>query len=64
MIWMIFSLGAFLASILVAVLFAFDDWFSEREWLENALIWVSLFLVIPFIFFGVLVYELLNKIRD
>lgn len=64
MIWWIFSLCAFIASILVAVLLAFDDWFSEHEWLENILIWIALLLVSPFIVFGVLWHEVLSKIRE
>lgn len=64
MIWWIFSLCAFIASILVAVLLAFDDWFSEREWLEDILIWIALLLVSPFILFGVLWYEILSKGRE
>lgn len=64
MMWMIFSVCAFIASILVAVLCAFDDWFSEREWLEKVLIWLALFLVLPFIVIGCLWYEVLTKIRD
>ena len=64
MIWWIFSLCAFIASFLVAVLFAFDDWFSEHEWLEDILIWITLLLVSPFIVFGVLWYEVLSKTRD
>jgi hypothetical protein len=63
MIWWIFSLCAFIASFLVAVLYTFDDWFYEREWLESALIWTVLLLVSPFITFGVLWYEVLSKIR-
>lgn len=64
MIWFIFSLCAFIASILVAVLYAFDDWFAEHDRLETVLIWLALFLVLPFIVFGVLWYEVLSKIRD
>lgn len=64
MIWWIFSLCAFIASFLVAVLLAFDDWFSEREWFEDILIWIALLLVSPFIVFGVLWYEVLSKIRE
>lgn len=64
MIWWIFSLCAFIASILVAVLCAFDDWFSKHEQLEYALIWIALLLVSPFIVFGVLWYEALSKIRE
>jgi hypothetical protein len=64
MIWWIFSLCAFIASILVAVLLAFDDWFSEHETLEYVLIWIALLLVSPFILFGVLWYEVLSKIRE
>lgn len=64
MIWWIFSLCAFIASILVAVLLAFDDWFSEREWFEDILIWIALLLVSPFIVFGVLWYEVLSKIHE
>lgn len=64
MIWWIFSLCAFIASILVAVLLAFNDWFSEREWFEDILIWIALLLVSPFILFGVLWHEVLSKIRE
>jgi hypothetical protein len=64
MIWWIFSLCAFIASFLVAVSFAFDDWFSKHEMLEDVLIWTALLLVSPFILFGVLWYEVLSKIRD
>ena len=64
MIWCIFSLCAFIASILVAILYAFDDWFDNHEMLESVLIWTALLLVTPFICFGVLWYEVLSKIRD
>lgn len=64
MIWWIFSLCAFIASILVAVLSAFEGWFSEHETLEYVLIWAALLLVSPFIVFGVLWYEVLSKIRE
>jgi hypothetical protein len=64
MIWWIFSLCAFIASILVAVLLAFDDWFDEHELIEIILIWIALLLVSPFILFGVLWYEVLSKIRE
>lgn len=56
MIWCIFSLCAFIASILVAILYAFDDWFDKHEMLESVLIWTALLLVAPFICFGVLWY--------
>ena len=64
MIWCIFSLCAFIASILVAVLYAFDDWFAEHDRLEDVLIWTVLLLVSPFIVLGVLWYEVLSKTRD
>lgn len=64
MMWMIFSVCAFIASILVAVLCAFDDWFAEREWLVDVLVWLALLLVLPFIVIGCLWYEVLTKIRD
>lgn len=64
MIWWIFSLCAFIASFLVAVLYTFDDWFCEHDRLEYVLIWLALFLVSPFIVFGVVWYEVLTKIRD
>lgn len=64
MIWWIFSLCAFIASLLVAVLCTFDDWFNKYEWVENVLIWTVLLLVSPFIVFGVLWYEVLSKIRE
>ncbi len=64
MIWWIFSLCAFVASILVAVLFAFNEWFDEHETLENALIALVLLLVSPFIIFGVLWYEVLYNLSD
>ena len=62
MVWMIFSLCAFIASILVAVLYAFDDWFCEREWLEDIFMRLAVVLVIPFILVGCLFYEVLVKI--
>lgn len=62
MVWMIFSVCGFIASILVAILYAFYDWFSEREWLEDILIRLAVVLVIPFMFVGCLFYEVLVKI--
>lgn len=64
MIWMIFSLCAFIASILVAVLCAFDDWVGKSEWLADVLIGLALLLVLPFILMGCIWYEVLSKIRD
>ena len=64
MIWWIFSLCAFVASILCAVLFAFSEWFDRHETLENVLIVLSLLLVSPFIVFGVLWYEMLTNLSD
>lgn len=64
MIWWIFSLCAFIASFLVAVLYAFDDWFSEHDKIEYILICTALFLVSPFIVFGCIWYEVLSKTRD
>jgi hypothetical protein len=64
MIWWIFSLCAFIASFLVAVLYAFDDWFCEHDRLEDVLICTALLLVSPFIVLGVLWYEVLSRIRD
>ena len=64
MIWWIFSLCAFISSILVAVLCAFDYWFNEHDRLETVLIWTALLLVSPFIVVGVVWYEVLSKIRE
>lgn len=64
MIWWIFSLCAFIASFLVAVLYAFDGWFAEHDRLEDVLIWTVLLLVSPFIIIGVVWYEVLSKIRE
>lgn len=64
MIWWIFSVCGFIASILVAVLSAFEDWFGEHDTFADVLIWLALFLVLPFIFIGCLWYEVLTKIRD
>lgn len=64
MILTVFSLCAFIASFLVAVLYAFDDWFYRNEDVEHALIWLALFLVSPFIVFGVIWHEVLSKTRD
>lgn len=64
MILTVFSLCAFIASFLVAVLYAFDDWFYRHEDVEHALIWLALFLASPFIVFGVLWYEVLYNLSD